>query len=35
MTVKPSMAMKCMAQIPTAPIDTAARISQRAFARPS
>jgi len=33
--VKPSMAMKCMAQIPTAPMATAARTSQRARARPS
>jgi hypothetical protein len=33
--VKPSIAMKCMAQIPTAPIDTAARLSQRALAKPS
>jgi hypothetical protein len=32
--VKPSIAMKCMAQMPTAPIDTAARISQRAFDQP-
>jgi hypothetical protein len=27
--------MKCMAQIPTAPIDTAAKPSQRALAKPS
>ncbi len=33
-TVKPSIAMKCMDQIPTAPMDTAARISQRARAAP-
>jgi hypothetical protein len=34
-TEKPSIAMKCMAQIPTAPMDTAARTSQRARAAPS
>ncbi len=33
--VNPSIAMKCMTQIPQAPIATAARISQRALERPS
>ena len=33
-TLKPSIAMKCMAQIPTAPMATAARPSQRARAIP-
>jgi hypothetical protein len=32
---KPSMAMKCMTQQPVVPIETAARISQRARALPS
>ena len=32
--VKPSIAMKCMAQMLPAPIATAARISQRARAAP-
>jgi len=32
--VKPSIAMKCMDQIPTAPMDTEARTSQRARAAP-
>ena len=31
---KPSIAMKCMDQIPTAPMDTAASVSQRARAAP-
>src|SRR5215472_15363501 len=31
----PSIAMKCMTQIPQAPIETAAKISQRALAGPS
>ena len=33
-TLKPSIAMKCMAQIPMAPMATAARQSQRARAVP-
>ena len=28
--VKPSIAMKCIVQMPVAPMDTAARLSQRA-----
>ncbi len=32
--VNPSMAMKCMTQIPVVPIDTAASTSQRARAAP-
>jgi hypothetical protein len=32
--VNPSMAMKCMTQMPVMPIDTPASRSQRARARP-
>jgi hypothetical protein len=34
-TVKPSIAMKCIAQMPAAPIEVAAIASQRARASPS
>ena len=33
--LNPSIAMKCMTQMPQAPIDSAARLSQRALERPS